>query len=516
MSTHAFSGLRIRAVSLIALSFVMALAHAQDRSWPEWPTWAPGFTGQITFMGGVEGLDVDAGPVTAAEDYATADRCLAHGFAVPGQGLHVSGSGLHVSGSTGGLVIGDVVILDENSDPVQTATSRHPWQFMQDVSGIPPAATFKALLGNGLESVSRAAGRTVVILVADDFAGGKVTIPGEVFTYGPSDLPKLDSLVASGSLSHGALVLHHLNSLISGSGLFGFVPVSAPVPGRYEWVPTADHGDRLIIQAVDLRSANTPLITTGAIVSGLYAGVESLRGELSGEQDVHFVVNMSWVLLPCATVEAFDGARADFLTFEKYLAALEVEGFDPGAAGDPTYTANVLRLLSWVGPEDSLFKLIAGDPSFSTSVPFTLFESAKVAFVAAAGNFGMDYQMLPAAWPMVVGVGAPRGDQLPGLQQEPPPFTNSSEVAAPGAWFLLQRSPEFDAPTSIEEPDSVVSYAGTSFSAPMISLFTAVDLLAGPDARCSPDDVRAQPPGLADDPPVNRWLGNAAEDCSYP
>lgn len=227
-------------------------------------------------------------------------------------------------------------------------------------------------------------------------------------------------------------------------------------------------------------------------------------------------MNMSWVLLPCATVEAFDGARADFLTFEKYLAALEVGGLTTTAASDPTYAANVLRLLSWVGPEDSLFELISGDQGSSSRVPFTLFEHAKVAFVAATGNFGMDYQMLPAAWPLVVGVGAPRGEQPLALQQEPPPFTNAAEVAAPGAWFLLQRSPEFDTPASVEEPESIVSYAGTSFSAPMISLFTAVDMLAGSDARCSPDDVRAQLPGLADEPPVNKWLWNAAAGCSYP
>lgn len=278
MSRHAFSSLGIRRVPLVALWFVMALAHAQDFSWPDWPDWAPGFTGQIDFIGGVEELPAEARSVTSAHDYATADRCLAHSFAVPGQGLHVSGSGLHVSGSTGGLVIGDVEILDDDSDPVDTATARHPWQFMQDASGFPPAGTFAELLGSGLESVSRRAGRTVVILVADDFAGGNFTIPEAVFTYEPSDTPQLEALVDSGSLSHGALVLHHLNSLIAGAKLFRLDPVDPPVPGRYVWVPRGNAGDRLLVQAIDLRLPSSHLITTSTIVLGLHAGVESLRG----------------------------------------------------------------------------------------------------------------------------------------------------------------------------------------------------------------------------------------------
>lgn len=92
----------------------------------------------------------------------------------------------------------------------------------------------------------------------------------------------------------------------------------------------------------------------------------------------------------------------------------------------------------------------------------------RINHVASAGNFGLDYPLFPAAWDSVVAVGSQDAILPSGFGAQKSAFANSSQVVAPGALYELSRS---------AAGDQVLAYAGTSFSAPVVSLFAALDLM---------------------------------------
>lgn len=76
--------------------------------------------------------------------------------------------------------------------------------------------------------------------------------------------------------------------------------------------------------------------------------------------------------------------------------------------------------------------------------------------VASAGNFKQRQPFYPARWPEVISVSANEGDNLRFWLH-----SNNGDVSAPGAWFLFEDG----------------QYrAGTSFSAPIVSMLIALDL----------------------------------------
>ena len=474
-------------IAVCLFAFLCGHALAQDPQFPgEW------FDGVINYAGNVPGLEHGPVVTTGAPDEP---RCLADQFSVPSQGLHVSGSGLHVSGSVGGMVLGPINVLNEDGTPDSTLSPvsvDSAWQ----MSGA----------ANWLAGLGPKSSMDVIIWVVDDFSGNKFQIPSAAFELQQDDEDDLESMVKTGELSHGALVMHHVNALLSAAdGLELDSTASDPAAGYAVWTFKGDSSNRVIVRGADLsRGLNLP-ISTDSIVSTIHSAAESLFSFYSEQQqETHFVINMSWVLLPCPTVEAFSDARADFATFEEYLRGLEVPSYPSGTlSGGDTYTENVLRLLSLVGPDDDLLEEIHNPGPTSTGNPLMIeryFPDAHLAIVAATGNFGMGYQMLPAAWPLVVGAGAP--------DTPLPPFSNEAEVLAPGAWFKLEPLvgfyPELP-PGTIPQ----ISYAGTSFSAPMVSLLAAIDIMT--TDLCTPSDFRATSHGLATEPhsnvPVVQRLG---------
>jgi hypothetical protein len=92
----------------------------------------------------------------------------------------------------------------------------------------------------------------------------------------------------------------------------------------------------------------------------------------------------------------------------------------------------------------------------------------RINYVAASGNFGLPYAMFPAAWPEVVAVAAQYAVPGGGFDPRKAGFANAGEVVAPGALYELSRT---------ASGTQVLAYAGTSFSAPVVSLFTALDLM---------------------------------------
>lgn len=93
---------------------------------------------------------------------------------------------------------------------------------------------------------------------------------------------------------------------------------------------------------------------------------------------------------------------------------------------------------------------------------------ARLNYVASSGNFGLPYAMYPAAWPEVVAVSAQYAVPTASYDPRTSGFANAGEILAPGALYELSRT---------SDDTQVVSYAGTSFSAPVVALFTALDLM---------------------------------------
>jgi hypothetical protein len=92
----------------------------------------------------------------------------------------------------------------------------------------------------------------------------------------------------------------------------------------------------------------------------------------------------------------------------------------------------------------------------------------RINYVASSGNFGLDYPLYPAAWAIVAAVGSQDAVMPSGFGTLRSGFANSGQVIAPGALYELSRT---------AGGDRAVAFAGTSFSAPAVSLFTALDLM---------------------------------------
>lgn len=385
--------------------------------------------------------------------------CMAHGLSRWGQGAYYSGS-------VGGLVLGSIEV------PASGGATVASYPVAAFLNGNVSSQGYSSLYSMSLQHLlsRQSLSGDVVIVVADDFGGaiypgGIYEVPSGLFQLqsqdaeDPQDAAKrLQSVLAAEPVSHGALVLHHLNALIDATGVFEANELY-PDQGRFVWV--AKQGDlRLTVQALDL-SANLEVVD-----GQQFAKIDSLTIARAIDRVVDneatVIVNMSWVLIPCATVEDFIANRELFLDMHDYLEAMYSQNEWLWSLGEAEFNSNALKLLGFAGRWDPLYQEIAHLQD-------------KVLFVASSGNFDMSYQMIPAGWPWVLGVGSPRGDN------PPPAFSNASEISAPGAWFRLEPLGS----SSSTEDFGGVSYSGTSFSSPMLALYLAVDVAAGGDCVVS-------------------------------
>jgi hypothetical protein len=334
----------------------------------------------------------------------TGNNCIMTDFNVPGQGYRLSGS-------TGGL-------LDASSS----------------VSGIEPQK-----IGNGIASQFSNFNSDVMIFVLDDF----VT---------PNPLPN------NSSFSHGDLVMYHINQVIEGTQQFMIDKMPNDTDDPDSPMVIWKKGDKsLTVQGVNvINDSEFTTETAGAFLEDMLPIYERV------------VVNMSWVILPCNTLQDFLESREQFSGFQEYLDSLKnhnqkrvnslnnlsleaifdhfvypdiVEGTDP-------FTGN--RLL------DSII-------NFSGSSPDNM-----AVFVGSAGNFGLKYPMFPAALSEVFSVMASEG-----LQRESLDWSNNGEITDEvGAWFTFT-------PTGTALDFGIegsFSYGGTSFSAPNYSVRRALQL----------------------------------------
>jgi len=395
----------------------------------------------------------------------TEGNCAASEFARPGQGLQAVGAGLQAVGAVGGLFIGDA---------------------SQFASSATTTDAVAAQLWGGLAAASF--DHSVALLVVDDF-GGVFDLPSALFGTGPIDL---QALVDDGLLSHGSLVLHQLRELAAAA-----LPDFSTYSGTNPYIDNDPYfkfhdrkGHYLMIQAVDVAGLDTDYVAQRIRKAIDFIGGNGVIGFR------HLVINMSFAVVPCAVVSdaAASGSTRDIPNFEAYVAALAsangigVQYLDQ--LGQLVSTPVSLADEPLFDYLDCPLPMGAGEDKRCDGKGTDLYDEPTVTsmvHVAAAGNFGNDYALYPAAWPTVVSV-ASLDAVGSGYGAARSSFSNAGTVSAPGNMFALTSS-----------QGRTVAYAGTSFAAPVVSLFAALDQMLEAH-QCLPGSLagpQAQAPQLA-------------------
>jgi hypothetical protein len=398
-------------------------------------------------------------------------NCLAHEMSAPGQALHASGSALHASGSVGGLVPFpnpspevQSIIFPFNNPDVEEVESRHD--------------------------------QSVGILVVDEFSGVYSVNVEEVLQsllpWGQQELvaQHLADLKTNKHISHGALVMDHINALTLGTGNYDLErqPSGEAISpdGVITWQHKQQQNKRLVVMGVDVATGgtiNTELIT-GEIISAL-----DVMQDFGDEGIDTIIVNMSFILLPCAILEDFLASSVD--TFDEYTAALiEINGEDPDDANIFRAFGSLISTPLETRYRDPLSCLVddligAEEPDEEEpgcEVEFDGSKPSAITFVASAGNLNdkhdrLDFPMYPAAWDNVISVSA-RTHADPTRRVD---FSNPGQVMATGAWFALSDWQHFadrlnegnPLPENTQIQESV-AYAGTSFAAPSMTVAAAM------------------------------------------
>ncbi|HEX7001027.1 MAG TPA: hypothetical protein VF164_04965, partial [Trueperaceae bacterium] len=378
----------------------------------------PPSIGGLTQLSSPEPFDEEAG------------NCAATELSLPGQGLQAVGAGLQAVGAVGGLFVGDPVDFEGS-----TVTPERLVQDLWQVIGEPSYHD------------------RVAIVIVDDF-GGTYQLPATLLSGAAVSESQLQAWADSGELAHGALVLQHMLRMLTEMGFVNGSDTTNHTTGEPIYIRWTDDGGKLVVQTVDTHGRDTD-----EIVSVLRASILDLA-TTEGHEFRRFVVNMSFAVVPCAV--AADLGASSVATFEEYVSAL--------------------RTLNGIGAqyEDELTELLtaplgAGDDPLLAylNCPLPVAGQSRcdgwtysngsavdaIVNVAAAGNLGHDFPLYPSAWPTVISTSSLDvvGDGVYSVARSS--FANSGEVAAPGALYEL-----------VSTPDQVVAYAGTSFSAPVVTL----------------------------------------------
>ena len=364
------------------------------------------------------------------------------------------GQGFRARGATGGL-----------------AALQPPYTAM------PTAITNPAILGEEVYNLAALSdlSRNVTILVIDDFNGDTTLSPVKppVYKLGKdvyklsersfstnlnTRLSQLDTELArletTNQISHGAMVMNHINAMILGSGHYsaGELDIS---DGRVS-IKNIHTGRYIHVQAVD-----TEDLDTSEVASRMNA---ALQTELDKNRK-QIVVNMSFAIVPCTVRDDFEANRALYPTFQHY--SNEVATANDALRGT---TETVTQFRNRVRRE--LTRPFDGDPIQtlikSNNVTVQLGTTGNLIYVAAAGNFGLGYSMFPAAWPEVVSASSNDADATTRSV-----FSNKGEVMLTGAWTILTNPAGINGTSS---DNNKVVYAGTSFSSPALSVFSAFDI----------------------------------------
>lgn len=320
--------------------------------------------------------------------------------------------------------------------------------------------------------------RDTAILIADNFGNDVYTLGEKMYNLSSWDETVLAKQEQLGNLSHGAMVMNHINALLLGSGQY--------TPSRFNkntviWTAASKNkpSRRIVVVGV-----NTSLSNTHVISDRIKRTFTDLRNNVTF--DGPSIINMSFGIMPCEILMDFEKSKGQkFSTspsktqsvesFQDYMAALYWQNQSLAA----NYDALVHDVIESANlPNDPLLKLIQ-DPAQGAT---------RHVYVASAGNFGLDIPIYPASWKEAISVGGSSFDDPkhravienpPGSNQFEPLF-NNAEIMDVGASFVLTNPANLNGQHKTKQP---FFYAGTSFSAPTISVFSALDLAS--TRRCA-------------------------------
>jgi subtilisin family serine protease len=268
--------------------------------------------------------------------------------------------------------------------------------------------------------------------------------------------------------SHGAAVYSVLERMVGALG-----------------VPTS----RIGLSQIDLAADNYNLNTVATRIEQAIRSNSAYR---------RFVINMSFVIIPCQGVITVEGRQITF-NFDEFIGnyrssqgrtalltavAQEVPSLIPLAPNPASARGGAQQGVPGQGdvvprPFAEGIAAFASDYTRGAYNPRRANETndplrralmrlrglgSEIVVVASSGNFGQPGSFAPGSFPEVISVSASLANNFTAIWTP----TNGGEVMAPGAWYPL--GSEF--------------VAGTSFSAPAMSGLTAL-LLSSGDVRCS-------------------------------
>lgn len=362
------------------------------------------------------------------------EQCLGHAFEMPGQAWHVDLTGGGISLSHQGL----------------------------DVH----APTFEAVYGFSPRQLGMAQAEGE-IQVIDHF----VPTPVRILTaHGPETL----------MLSHGALVEAHLRALLESAG-FELRSTSPLMYGREDHTMTLSRLD--LAEIYKTKSLGHTAIPATALAEAL---AQQLANDGKSLKPKDLVMNMSFSMIPCRamniyrqTREAWAGATPPRrYTFNAFLNDV--------ASANHLSASDVQRRLTRVPQNDPLRRTLA---DYATT---TRSRGARFVAVASSGNFGLPYPTAPAAFADVVSAGMHSWQGKVVKDTNGAVWPDAADANVAGEWFTLsatQLSRFCAQGGTCITPDVMQSerytefaYRGTSFAAPSLSLFIA--LQQGHSRRC--------------------------------
>lgn len=332
-------------------------------------------------------------------------------------------------------------------------------------------------------------------------------------------------VVVEGKFTHGALVLNHLNALIEATGEF-------QVSGESQW------DDAYTVTWIHSRSKQALKIVAVDMGTDTASAKDALSSALDGMIDegiTQVTVNMSFGIIPCLTASIFEANKEKFSTFEDYLVFLSTALVADRILNQPEAEAFRQSLRDWLelntNDRRSLAELLSpsrdeynnlreeavavmtnplrtlsdeeevieclvpgvGGEKYLIADPLLGFlcnldTKTTLSLVAASGNFALNYQTFPAALSEVVGVSASEMNTQNPIAE----FSNDGQILELGAYFRLQNWHDLGN-SSQNMTFAGWHYSGTSFAAPAVSLFTALDM-ANMSPNCSKAGERK--PGL--------------------
>jgi hypothetical protein len=410
---------------------------------------------QLVKLIGLNGkpLYVDINDMKENERY-----CVVNPFKMPGQGFSSSGR------QDGGISY-DPLAFTQQSKTASTIGAELKTSFFASVT--PSTAT-----------------TNTAILVVDDFGpNNPATLADEaVYTLGTALFTQkefgettVENLQAQKALSHGALVLRLITDEIVGAGLGYTLDTSVSTAKRKVYVRTLLDGRKysLTVGAVNINeslSTSNPKRSDTTLITNEIVKVLGMGSPGAVSRNV--VINMSFALLPCRVFTDYENwnntTPSVQETFEQYMKALFEKNKVIPATQVTTYEGLVQDIINstdvW---SDPLKGLIAG----TSGCPFNNCSAKRHVYVASAGNYSLNQAMYPANWPGVVSVTGSSVDN-PSTKAS---FFNQGEVMHVAATLKLNPSDRgcFLLPTSSCKP---VYFIGTSFSAPTVSVYSALDL----------------------------------------